>query len=77
VCREEEALSQGYQGGKPEAQAIGMILLHPMSMDEGEVGSPFSRLLGSSRYLRARHHMCSGECNVFGTYSFAQLLRFD
>ncbi|KAK9908457.1 hypothetical protein WJX75_008214 [Coccomyxa subellipsoidea] len=50
--REEEALSQGYQGGKPEAQAIGMILLHPMSMDEGEVGSPFSRLLGSSRLGR-------------------------
>ena len=53
-------LSQGRLVGKPEAQAIGMVLLHPASMDEGEVGSPFSRLLGNTRYLRAGLRDTSG-----------------
>lgn len=47
----QAALPEGLQGRKPDARAIGMLLLHPTSMDEGEVGSPFSRLLGNSRWV--------------------------
>ncbi|CAL8469298.1 g8839 [Coccomyxa elongata] len=37
---------------KPEVQAIGLAFVSPISMDEGEVGSPFSRLLSNSRLGR-------------------------
>lgn len=38
-----------HQRDRPQVQAIGMAFVSPTSMDEGEVGSPFSRLLSNSR----------------------------
>lgn len=34
----------------PSITAMGLALLHPTSMEDGEVGSPFSRLLSNSRW---------------------------